>query len=419
MLGFLVKTYPKISETFVLQEILALQSESFGLNIFSMQRPTDDSFHQAFESVSAGVDYLTPGDWKRPAAVMAHLWFLTVRPWAYWMTLAFTLNRAEGGTVGDFCQAVYSARLAQARGVRHFHSHFATAPAGLAELIQRLCGIGYSISAHAKDIYLNDTTALRRKIGNARFVVTCTEYNLRYLQSITQSDTPIVRVYHGIDQARMMAENDRRPADCAMPRILSVGRLRKKKGFLCLIEACRRLVEAGYRFQCDIVGYGPDWAKLATLIDRSRLTGIVRLCGKMTHGELVALYRRTAVFVLPCRIDEDGDRNGIPNVLMEAMTFSIPVVSTQVSGIPELIEEGRSGLLVEPDNPAALFEVLQRLLDRPGLRRRLGEAGKERVVATFAAPRHIGRLKELLADALLPDHSTHHDEATAGGQYGR
>jgi len=419
MLGFLVKTYPKVSETFILQEILALQKEPFGLNIFSMQRPTDDSFHKAFESVTSTVAYLTPGDWKRPATIMAHLRFLTLRPWAYWTTLVFTLNRCEGGTFGDFCQAVYLARLAQARGIRHIHAHFASEPAGLAELVQRLCGIGYSISAHAKDIYLNDSATLRRKIDNARFVVTCTDYNRRYLQSIAASDTPIVRVYHGIDQARVAAENDRQLADTGTPCILSVGRLRQKKGFPCLIEACRRLVEAGYRFRCDIVGYGPDWAQLAVLIDQSRLTGIVRLVGKMTHGDLVDLYRRATIFALPCRIADDGDRDGIPNVLMEAMTFSIPVVSTRVSGIPELIDDGRSGLLIEPDDPAALFEVLKRLLDRPALRRRLGEAGKKRVVGTFAAHRHIGPLKELLLDALRPDDSIHHDEATVGGQYGR
>jgi len=418
MLGFLVKTYPKVSETFVLQEILALQGEPLGLQIFAMQKPTDNEFHSAYEQVYADVDYLTSGQWRDWSSWRKHLDFMRIRPLRYLKTLWFSLTRSEGGTFSQFGQAVCFAVLAEAKGIRHIHAHFASEPAGLAELLKCLSGISYSISAHAKDIYVSDDTCLARKIASARFVVTCTEYNRRYLQSINAAETPIYRVYHGIDAARIMAENQHDVQGVGVIRILSVGRLREKKGFRFLIGACQRLVQIGYRFQCDIVGYGPDRDELTALIESYGLNGIVRLLGKMTHDELVMIYRQTSIFALPSLIAADGDRDRIPNVLMEAMTFSIPVVSTQVSGIPELVETGKCGLLVEPGDTEALFDALKLLLDRPELRSRLGEAGYRRVAESFAASQHIGRLKKLLTDTLQSNRSVSPHNITAETHHG-
>ncbi len=418
MLGFLVKTYPKISETFVLQEILELQKEPFGLNIFSMQRPSDDKLHQAFSSVTAKVYYLTPEFWKIRAAVKTHLYFIGCRFWPYFNTLAFTLYRPEEGGFGRFCQAVYLAWLVQEKGIVHIHAHFASEPAGLAALVAKLSGITFSISAHAKDIYLQNHACLRRKISLAQFVVTCTEYNRRYLDSINTSKTPVFRLYHGLDCSRVLTENSRTIAASEIPRILSVGRLREKKGFPTLIAACQLLLQAGYGFQCDIVGYGPDREKLERLIAAYGLQNKVRLLGKLTHDKLVALYRQSAVFALPCQIGEDGDRDGIPNVLMEAMIFAIPVVSSNVSGIPELVKNNQTGLVTESKNPQALFVALQRLLDNPGLRRQLGEAGRRCVMSQFSVHQHIGPLKELLASALRRNHCADRFAAATGEQHG-
>jgi glycosyltransferase involved in cell wall biosynthesis len=400
MLGFLVKTYPKISETFVLQEILALQNEPYHINIFSMQRPTDDKFHRAFNDVTADVNYLTPECWRQRSVIKIHLKFICSRLWPYVSTLIFTLTRPESGTFGQFCQAVYFSGLVKAKGITHLHAHFASEPAGLAELVSRLAGISYSISAHAKDIYLQNQSCLQRKICHAKFVVTCTNYNRQYLQSINTSKTPVHKLYHGIDSARLLNENVNQLPLPKMMRILSVGRLREKKGFITLIAACHLLVQAGYKFQCDIVGYGPDKEKFQQLIDSYHLNGIVRLLGKLTHSELISIYKQTTLFTLPCQIAEDGDRDGIPNVLMEAMTFAIPVVSTNVSGIPELIENNKSGLILEAKNHQSLFTALKRLLDSPELRRQLGKTGQERVTNHFAVDQHIIHLKELLAEAL-------------------
>jgi glycosyltransferase involved in cell wall biosynthesis len=416
MLGFLVKTYPKISETFVLQEVLALQNEPYHINIFSMQQPTDYKFHRAFNDVTADVNYLSQECWRQRSVIKIHIKFICSRIWAYVSTLIFTLTRPEGGTFGQFCQAVYFSDLVKDKGITHLHAHFASEPAGLAELVSRLAGISYSISAHAKDIYLQNKSCLQRKISHAKFVVTCTDYNRHYLQSINTSKTPVHKLYHGIDSARLFYENVDQLPQAKMMRILSVGRLREKKGFTTLIAACQLLVQAGYKFQCDIVGYGPDKEKLQQLIDSNHLNGIVRLLGKLTHRELVAIYKQTVLFALPCQIADDGDRDGIPNVLMEAMTFAIPVVSTDISGIPELIENNKSGLITESKNSQELFAALQRLLDSSKLRKQLGEAGRERVINYFASDQHIGHLKELLAEA-LQERSGNHLPVT-GGQHG-
>jgi glycosyltransferase involved in cell wall biosynthesis len=197
-----------------------------------------------------------------------------------------------------------------------------------------------------------------------------------------------------------------------------VGRLREKKGFPTLIAACQLLVQAGYQFQCDIVGYGPDKEALKQLIEHYQLSSTVRLLGKLTHNELVVLYRQATLFALPCQITDDGDRDGIPNVLMEAMTFAIPVVSTSISGIPELIVNNKTGLLVEPKNHQALFSAIQELLDNSELRKQLGEAGRQCVNTQFSAKQHIGRLKELLACQLQKRDPIRSCKPVTGAQHG-
>ena len=401
MLGFLVKTYPKISETFILQEILALQDQYPGFYIFAMQRPTDNEFHAAFDQVSANVEYLPTRSTISGSSPILHLKYLCRRPWRYLSTIWALLQRVEDFKFAQFDQALGFTVSAEAKGIRHIHAHFASDPAGLAELVSRLSDITFSISAHAKDIYVSDSGALSRKLAKANFVVTCTDYNRRYLQSINFTQTPIYRIYHGIDPVRLRSESRKNVDNSNVPRILSVGRLREKKGFTFLIGACQLLHRAGYQFRCDIVGYGPDYEYLDALIARYQLTGVVCLLGKMTHHDLVALYRDTSIFALPSIIAKDGDRDGIPNVLMEAMVFSIPVVTTSVSGIPELVEHQKSGLRVESEDARALFESLKLLLDQPRLRKKLGVAGADRVVAKFSVGQNITQLETLLAKAVF------------------
>jgi glycosyltransferase involved in cell wall biosynthesis len=398
-IGLLVKTYPKLSETFILEEILGLEAHGLPLHIFSLQRPTDAIAHAASRRVQAPVSYLPP---ERPSAVVslikAHIALLSKSPRRYLETLLFGIRLQERNRTRAFVQAVCLAHELTRIGVLHLHVHFASEPAGVAELVSRLTGISYSISAHAKDIYLSSPDSLRRKLRQARFTVTCTEYNRIHLSRLAGPGTTVLRMYHGVDPRRF----HRRPVtDCSseVPLLLSVGRLREKKGFAILIEACRLLRDTGTAIRCQIVGYGEQHDQLQSLIARHALHASVRLAGKMAHEQLIELYREAAVFALPCQIASDGDRDGIPNVVLEALAMEIAVVSTNVSGIPEVIEHGVNGLLVEPGDANALAGAIRLVLEEPELRKRLGAAGRRTIVDRFCNETNLGTVRDLLLAA--------------------
>ena len=402
-IGLLVKTYPKISETFILEELLGLERHGLRLHIFSLRRPTDAVCHTASQAVRAPVSYL-PADRVSTviAAVRAHLLLFRKSPSRYLRTLLFALRREESGRAYAFFQAGSLAVQLFKADIRHLHAHFASDPAGVAELVSKLTGISYSISAHAKDIYLSSPASLRRKINGARFTVTCTEYNRRHLAGIAAPEATVLRMYHGIDLDRFQRGSITARAN-ATPLILSVGRLREKKGFAVLIEACGLLRDAGVFVRCQIVGYGEERERLSRLVGRLGLQDMVQLAGKMTHEKLVDLYRSATVFALPCQLAKDGDRDGIPNVLLEAMAVELAVVSTDVSGIPEVIQDGVNGLLVGPGDPAALALAIHRLLDDPALRTRLGEAGRRTIVSMFCTEANLQTVGQLLLATCATD----------------
>lgn len=396
-IGVLLKTYPKISETFILGEILGLEQLGLPLHILSLQRPTDSIAHDTNAAVRAPVSYVLAPSIRRSLQVLGEQARLLVsNPRRYLGTLAFALGRQESSRAKHFLQAGTLALAARKAGLDHIYAHFASEPAGVAELAQRLTGIGYSISAHAKDIYLSPPEVLRRKLASAAFAVTCTEYNRRHLAALA-GDGKVHRMYHGIDVGRFSPAGTPRRSD--PPLILSVGRLREKKGFPTLIEACALLARRGVRFQCRIVGYGPDADMLTALIEAKGLTQTVVLAGKLAHEQLIELYRAATLFALPCRIGDDGDRDGIPNVLLEAMATELPVVSTHISGIPELVEHDRNGLLVPPDDPAALADAMSRLILDKDLGARLGQAGRVVVAQRFSNAANLALLRSLLLQA--------------------
>ena len=397
-IGFLVKTYPKVSETFILNEILALEQRGFNLHIFSLCKPTDDKSHTLTSKVRANVTYLpstSDGTDQECEGYLSYLYRQQSHLINTTVAEFTTTNIIKSQLV---YQAAFLALSVNHLGISHIHAHFASEPASVAVLVCFLADVSYSISAHAKDIYLSSPEILRRKIAGASFVVTCTDYNRRYLESISRGDKPIHCLYHGLDENRFSpTERGQYPK---IFRILSVGRFREKKGFRYLLEACLLLKKRGYRFQCDIVGYGPQQKIMESFIQELDLNEIVYLPGKLTHDELMEYYRRATVFVLPCVIAGDGDRDGIPNVLLEAMAMEKPVVSTTISGIPEVVENMKNGLLVPPGNAKALADVIALVFQEPQLRKAFGKAGRHTVCKRFSISRNISRLASLLNESL-------------------
>jgi len=309
--------------------------------------------------------------------------------------------------VKEFLQATALAdRLRRAPDVRHLHAHFCHGTATVAWLASMISGIPFSFTAHARDLYqasLNPGGLLRRKIGAARFAVTCTEANRRHLAGIADG-VPVHCVYHGLnaDLARLLAAAPSGPTPTGPPiRALGVGRVVPKKGFDVLVEACALVRAQGVAVEATIVGDdGAHGAEVRRRIGARGLADAVRLVGPLGQAALLDEYLRATVFCLPCRVAEDGDRDGIPNVLVEAMACGLPVVTTAVSGIPELVVDGVNGILVPPEDPPAFADAMVRLHRDPDLARRLGREAEAAIRERFDGERLATRLALLFRPAV-------------------
>lgn len=396
--AFLVKTFPKLSETFVLGEVLGLERRGLALSIFALQPPAESVRHAAIARVRSPIRYLSGPLRRHRDGWSAHVSAFLARPLGYLGAAWHCARRRETGRREDLTLACVLARHLRTAGIRHVHAHFATQPAAVAELAARLVGGTYSLSAHAKDIYVGDARVLERKLAGARFTVTCTGHNHDHLRGLADDAAKVHLMYHGIDFERFKPAA--RPPTEPEPLILAVGRLREKKGFATLVRACAHLRDRGVAFSCEIVGYGEDEPALRRLIDDLDLRGRVRLPGRMNHEALIARYQAAAAFAAPCRIAGDGDRDGIPNVLLEAMAMELPVVTTPVSGIPEAVIHGVTGLFVDPDDAGELADALQAVLADPSLRVRLGRAARAHVVGRFDNDTNLATVHALLDAAM-------------------
>ena len=411
-LAVLVKIYPKLSETFILEELLGLERLGLPLRLYALAPATDTITHPAVANVRAPLVTLpTPTRHNAWAFVARHAQGLRAAPLRWCGTLAFALGRGRQG-VEDFVRAGWLAAQLRADGVEHLHSHFISSPGDMAEMVARLLALPFSISAHAKDIYLSDPQDLKRKLEAARFTVTCTEVNRQMLASIAPAAC-VHRMYHGVDHT--LFHPKRRALASDVPLILSVGRLREKKGLDTLIDACALLRERGQAFACEIVGYGEEQARLQAQIERLQLGTQVGLVGKLARDQVIERYARAAVYVQPARIAADGDRDGIPNVLLEAMAMGLPVVASRVSGIPELVDQGVNGVLVEPDDAPALADAIASLLHQPMRCAALGCRARLTVTEQFDNDHNLRRLCALLEQQ--PEAFAAHDapaQAAAG-----
>jgi glycosyltransferase involved in cell wall biosynthesis len=422
-IGYVLKGYPRLSELFIASEIHRLEQSGVRLRLFVITRPDEALRHALIDRIHAEPEYLPATTsvsgvalrrWlsehlpvfapalrraavRHPlglarAAVAAFGQAMRARP-AFW-------DPPRKVYAKEFLQAVALADcLDAAPGVRHLHAHFCHGATTVTWLAAMIAGRSFSFTAHAKDIYtpsLNPAGLLRRKLAAARFAVTCTEANRTFLQEHAGS-TPIHRVYHGLNAefAALMHRElggsaARQPA---LLRIVSVGRQVPKKGFDVLVDACAELARRGIPIDATIIGEpGDDTKALVDRIARRGLDGQVRVCGAMSQAALLREYRQATVFCLPCRVSDDGDRDGIPNVLVEAMASGLPVVTTAVSGIPELVEHEVNGLIVPPDDPVATAHALVRLYRDDPLARRLAAAGRAVVAERFDGDRLIGEL---------------------------
>ncbi len=399
--AFVLKGYPRLSETFIAQEILALEQRGLEIQIVSLRHPTDPDVHPVHREIRAPVTYLPEYLYQAPLRLLRGWWRARRLPgyrraralWLRDLRRDFTSNRGR-----RFGQAlVLAAELAPDIG--RLHAHFLHTPASVTRYASLITGRPWSCSAHAKDIWTTPAWEKQEKLASADWTVTCTAYGARHLQALAAQGTggEVALVYHGLDLARFPApEAAGRPArDGAAQEdpvvLLSVGRAVEKKGYDVLLQALAAL-PAERRWRLVHIGGG---ALSAELRHQARTLGLedrIEWRGAQPQEAVLAAYRAADLFVLASRVSGDGDRDGLPNVLMEAQSQGLACIATEVSAIPELIRAERSGLLVPPEEPAVLAAALDRLIRDPDLRETLGRAGAQRVREAFDLDRCVGDL---------------------------
>lgn len=393
-IGYVVKRYPRFSETFIVNEILAHEAAGQNIEIFAL-RPVEEAYFQdILGEVRAPVTRLP--DKQRSAESM---WLLLQKARQGLPSAWPVLETLEVESSRNVSQAILLAMACRERGIAHLHAHFGTVSTTVARLAAKLAGISYSFTAHAKDIYFryDEPQQLERKIEDAAHVVTVSDFNIDYLRKTFEADSKrLTRIYNGLDLKRFEYSD---PEPTAI-RMLAVGRLVEKKGFHILVEAVRILVSQGNTVHCDIVGAGDEMRNLREQIDACELHDSLHLVGAKPQREVFNMMRSAALLVCPCVVGQDGNRDGLPTVLVEAMALGLPCVSTNVTGIPELIIDETTGLCVPQEDAEALAAALARMLDDAGLRQRLARAGRALIEKDFDQTCNAARLRDVFQQAL-------------------
>lgn len=410
--AYILKGYPRLSETFIASEIYRLEQLGVRLRLAVIKHGDELGARGIHNKVKARPAYLpqtsslSQTSLKRWLALHLNdfrpaLWSVAKqKPRGFARAALAALAQAVRARrsffswprklyLKEFFQAVWIARLIlEADDVKHVHAHFCHGATTVAWFVSLITGLPFSFTAHAKDIYcdsLNPAGLLPRKLRAARFVVTCTDANREHLLQLEPA-AKVRCIYHGLNAefADLLVDAAAPPAKTGRLRALGVGRLVPKKGFDVLIEACAILKARGFHFETVIAGeHGEHERPLRDQIKSHGLMDQVRLAGPLEQARLYAEYQSADVFCLPCRVLDNGDRDGLPNVLMEAMACGLPVITTAVCGIPEIIKDGQNGTLIPPDDAEALANAIQRISSDRMLARNLGRAGRLTVLERF------------------------------------
>lgn len=399
-IGYVLKKFPRASETFILNEILALQRHGIDVTVFSLNRPDDGVFHAGLAELRRPVVYLPS---RKPDA-----WLQLLRQQRDSIVASGPALLAEfddllaAGRPDLWTllgNAIDLSLLIRQHGVQHLHAHFATVAAYAARGATALTGVPFSVTCHAKDIYREGIVPahFQSLLRRSSFVVTVCEANRRWIGERLAHDSGIdVRVlYNGVDTKHFHPDN-RKPA--AAPTILAIGRLVEKKGFHVLLDALALLAGQGVRPRCLIVGDGEDRERL--LAQSARLGLHVEFLGMRTHDEVRRLIERAHAMVLPCIVGQDGNRDALPTVLLEGLAAGLPLISTAVGGVEEIVDDGRAGVLVPAGDATPLARAIQELLSDADRQRTLAANGRARAERLFDLSTNVATLKGWFAESI-------------------
>jgi len=395
--GYVVRKFPVLSETFILNEILALEAMGMNVQIFSLAPTRDPRFHEGVCRLKADVHYL-PGPSEARTLLRYARRQAARNPSRYRRQLVKVLASRRPALLWRFLQASWVADRARRTGVKHLHAHFANRSATVAHQASRLLGIPFSFTAHAFDIYREANHAvIARKMADARFTATVSDYNVQFLKSLANGHPARVElVRNGIDMS-LFSPPPQLPDGPF--RILTVARLVEKKGIPILVEACRILHQRGLDFRCDIVGKGALRATLDRMIREWGLAERVRLVGPLAQQEIVRHYHGAHLVVLPCIVGQDGNRDGLPVSIVEALACGVPVISTPVTGIPEVVHDGVNGLIVPEGDAMKLADAIERVIHDPDLLASFRSAARPSVRDSFDQENTAARLYQLFRES--------------------
>jgi glycosyltransferase involved in cell wall biosynthesis len=393
----LVNGFPRLSETFVLQELLELERQGLRLLVVALSHPGEIVTQEDLACLRAQVEHLPLAiETPRRRRTRAHASLLERRGGRY-LAARIRLRRSPDHTPGALDRGALLASRLVRMGSPPLYIHFAHKPATIGRFAARLAGVPYALSCHAKDIWLTPPDELAAKVRDAELVLTCTAAGCEELQRHAAGATRVTVAYHGVD----VRAAPRRSHAPGAPRILTVGRLVEKKGHDTLIRSAAVLRDRGLEFNLRIVGEGVEWPQLQRLVHELELAGHVTFLGPLSPAEVQDEYACATVFALACRQLANGDRDGLPNVVMEAMVHGLPIVSTRQAGVSEAVDEEISGLLVAVEDPHAMADALARVLLEPELARRLGAGARAAVTERFDRRRLLPGVVAGLAEAGL------------------
>lgn len=383
-----LKGYPRLSETFIAQELLALERAGINLIVYALRHPTDRDVHPVHSMIQAPVHYLPEYLVRHPIRVLRGVFSCLrsanlarlLRLFLNDLRRDFSVNRLRRlGQAMVLCREIASDR-------NFIYAHFLHTPASVARYCSILTGLPWSCSAHAKDIWTTPQWDIQEKLGSLQWLVTCTSANRDYLSTLSPDPARVQLLYHGLDLQRFPDPSKAHVNDGSTKQsevgILSVGRAVPKKGYDVLLQALARLPD-NLHWKFIHVGGGPLLDNLKRQATALNLQSRVEWKGPLAFDRVFAQYRDADIFVLASIIDANGDRDGLPNVLMEAMSQRLACISTDISGIPELLVHEHNGLIVESTNSIQLSRSIERLLVNPDRRNGLGREGRKRIEDIF------------------------------------
>jgi len=397
---YFLKRYPRLSETFIVNEMQELRRLGVNVTIVAQGDPNELVVHEKTKSLKVPIYYVPPvKSISRESWLVKYLRNLSDIP------REMARKNIRGGMSKiDYLTLIESAMIApliQSLGIDLIHAHFATWATTAASFVSKLTNIPYSFTAHAKDIYHEsvDRKALAEKMAQAKFVITVSNFNKIYLEECLKTEGKlgrIIRLYNGIDLNQFKPSHTKKDSNL----IVSVGRLVQKKGFEYLIDACNILNEKGMPFHCMIIGEGEERTALENLVKKNSLENKVKFTGAQTQKEVIRMIQKSAIFVLPCIVGDDGNRDGLPTVLLESMALGVPVISTTTTGIPEIIENKKTGILVPPKNALQLANSIEEVLIKPELQENLQREGRLRAEKVFNIEENVRVLHNIITQSI-------------------